>query len=68
MHLFGQCADMDAINAVARRHNLVVIEDACQSIGAEYRGRRAGSMGDYGAFSFFPSKNLGCAQAGALGP
>ena len=60
VHLFGQCADMDAVNAVAQKHNLVVIEDACQSIGAEYRGRRAGSMGDYGAFSFFPSKNLGC--------
>ena len=60
VHLFGQCADMDAIMEIANRHNLIVIEDACQSIGAEYKGRRAGSMGHYGAFSFFPSKNLGC--------
>lgn len=60
VHLFGQMADMDPIMSVAREHNLVVIEDACQAIGAEYKGRRAGSIGDYGAFSFFPSKNLGC--------
>ncbi len=67
VHLFGQCADMDAINEVAGAHKLIVIEDACQSIGAEYKGRRAGSMGDYGAFSFFPSKNLGCfGDGGAL--
>lgn len=67
VHLFGQCADMDAINAVAKENGLIVIEDACQSIGAEYKGRRAGSMGDYGAFSFFPSKNLGCfGDGGAL--
>ncbi len=60
VHLFGQCADMDRINQIAAEHKLIVIEDACQSIGSEYKGRRAGSMGDYGAFSFFPSKNLGC--------
>lgn len=60
VHLFGQCADMDKINEIAKANNLIVIEDACQSIGAEYKGRRAGSMGHYGAFSFFPSKNLGC--------
>jgi dTDP-4-amino-4,6-dideoxygalactose transaminase len=59
VHLFGQMADMDPIIEVARRHQLVVIEDAAQAIGAEYRGRRAGSIGDYGCFSFFPSKNLG---------
>ena len=60
VHLFGQCADMDPIMAIAKEHNLFVIEDACQAIGAEYKGRRAGSIGRYGAFSFFPSKNLGC--------
>ena len=60
VHLFGQCADMDPINEIAAKHNLFVIEDACQAIGAEYKGRRAGAMARYGAFSFFPSKNLGC--------
>jgi len=59
VHLYGQCADMDPILDVARRHNLVVIEDAAQAIGSEYKNRRAGSMGDYGCFSFFPTKNLG---------
>jgi len=59
IHLFGQMADMDPIMAVARRHNLPVIEDAAQAIGAEYHGRRAGSMGEMACFSFFPSKNLG---------
>lgn len=61
VHLFGQCADMDSILDIAGRRDLVVIEDAAQALGAEYRGRRAGSMGDYGCFSFFPSKNLGAA-------
>lgn len=64
VHLYGQMADMDPIMDIARRHRLVVIEDACQSIGAEYKGRRAGSMGTYGCFSFFPSKNLGGAGDG----
>lgn len=59
VHLYGQMADMDPIMAIARRHNLVVIEDAAQAIGSEYRGQRAGSIGDMGCFSFFPSKNLG---------
>ena len=59
VHLYGQCADMDAIGAIARKHDLAVIEDAAQAIGAEYKGRRAGSMGTLGCFSFFPSKNLG---------
>jgi len=59
IHLFGQCADMDPIMAIANRHGLSVIEDAAQSIGAEYKGRRAGSIGPLGGFSFFPSKNLG---------
>mgnify|MGYP005838078475 FL=1 len=66
VHLYGQCADMDAINEIACRRSLVVIEDAAQAIGAEYRGRRAGSMGKYGCFSFFPSKNLGCAGDGGM--
>jgi dTDP-4-amino-4,6-dideoxygalactose transaminase len=59
VHLYGQMADMDPIMEVAERHNLVVIEDAAQAIGSEYRGRRAGSIGHFGCFSFFPSKNLG---------
>ena len=66
VHLYGQCADMDPICEIADRHNLVVIEDAAQAIGAEYKGRRAGSMGHYGCFSFFPSKNLGGAGDGGL--
>ena len=64
--LFGQCADLDAINQIARRHNMPVIEDAAQAIGAEYQGRRAGSMVEYGCFSFFPSKNLGCGGDGGM--
>lgn len=59
VHLFGQMADMDPIMEVANRHNLIVIEDAAQAIGSEYKGRRAGSIGHMGCFSFFPSKNLG---------
>jgi dTDP-4-amino-4,6-dideoxygalactose transaminase len=59
IHLYGQVADMDPIMEIARRHNLIVIEDAAQAIGSESRGRRAGSIGDMGCFSFFPSKNLG---------
>ena len=59
VHLYGQCAEMDSILDLARKNNLTVIEDAAQAIGSEYKGRRAGSMGDYGCFSFFPTKNLG---------
>lgn len=59
VHLFGACADMDPLLEIAARHGAFVIEDAAQSIGAEYKGRRAGSIGDMGCFSFFPSKNLG---------
>ena len=59
VHLYGQPADMDPILAVARKHKLYVIEDACQAHGAEYKGRRCGSMGDIAAFSFYPGKNLG---------
>lgn len=66
VHLYGQMADMDAIMAIAHKHNLCVIEDAAQAIGSEYKGRRAGSIGHYGCFSFFPSKNLGCFGDGGI--
>ena len=66
VHIFGQCAEMDKINEIAKKHDLVVIEDAAQAIGSEYKGRRAGSLGDVGCFSFFPSKNLGCCGDGGL--
>jgi dTDP-4-amino-4,6-dideoxygalactose transaminase len=59
VHLYGQSADMDPILDIARRHGIVVIEDACQAHGAEYKGRRCGSMGEIGCFSFYPGKNLG---------
>jgi len=59
VHLYGQMADMDPIMEIANRHNLIVIEDGAQAIGSEYKGRRAGSIGHMGTFSFFPSKNLG---------
>ncbi len=59
VHLYGQCADMDPILEIAKKHNIKVIEDAAQAIGAEYKDRKSGSMGDLGCFSFFPSKNLG---------
>ena len=59
VHLFGQTADMDPIMKVAKKHNLYVIEDAAQAIGATYNGRKAGSIGTVGCLSFFPSKNLG---------
>ncbi len=66
VHLFGLPADMDAILAIARAHSLVVIEDAAQAIGARYEGRIAGTMGDFGCFSFFPSKNLGGSGDGGM--
>ena len=59
VHLFGQCADMDPILTIAREQGLPVIEDAAQAIGSRYKERKAGSMGEFGCFSFFPSKNLG---------
>ncbi|MBA7574535.1 UDP-2-acetamido-2-deoxy-3-oxo-D-glucuronate aminotransferase [subsurface metagenome] len=59
VHLFGQMADMDPIMEVAKKHNLAVIEDAAQSITSTYKGKKAGSIGTVGCFSFFPSKNLG---------
>jgi dTDP-4-amino-4,6-dideoxygalactose transaminase len=66
VHLFGACADMDALNALAASKRVFVIEDAAQSIGSEYKGRRAGSIGDIGCFSFFPSKNLGAFGDGGM--
>ena len=66
VHLYGQTADMDAVLEIAKRHHLLVIEDACQAIGAEYRGKRVASLGDYGCLSFFPSKNLGCFGDGGM--
>ena len=67
VHLYGQPADMDPILEIARRHGLVVIEDAAQAHGAEYHGRRCGSMGDIAAFSFYPGKNLGAYGEGRRG-
>jgi dTDP-4-amino-4,6-dideoxygalactose transaminase len=67
VHLYGQMADMDAIMAIAGRHGLYVVEDACQAHGAEYKGKRAGSIGHFGCFSFYPGKNLGAlGEAGAV--
>jgi dTDP-4-amino-4,6-dideoxygalactose transaminase len=66
VHLYGQCADMAPILETCKKYNLVVIEDAAQAIGAEYKGQRAGSMGDFGCFSFFPSKNLGAFGDGGI--
>jgi dTDP-4-amino-4,6-dideoxygalactose transaminase len=66
VHLYGQPADMDPILEIARRHKLVVIEDVAQAHGAEYKGRRAGGIGDIGCFSFYPTKNLGAAGEGGM--
>jgi len=67
VHLFGQPADMDPILTIAKKYRLYVIEDACQAHGAEYKGKRAGSMGDAGCFSFYPGKNLGAyGEGGAV--
>lgn len=66
IHLFGQCADMDSIIDIARKHRLKVIEDAAQAIGGRYRDRMAGALGDAGCFSFYPTKNLGCAGDGGM--
>lgn len=67
VHLYGQIADMDPILEIAKRHGIPVVEDACQAHGAEYKGRRAGTMGDLGCFSFYPGKNLGAlGEAGGV--
>jgi dTDP-4-amino-4,6-dideoxygalactose transaminase len=66
VHLYGQCADMGPVLELAKKFNLLIIEDAAQAIGSEYKGRRAGSMGHFGCFSFFPSKNLGAFGDGGI--
>lgn len=66
VHIFGQSADMDPILDIAKRHHLYVIEDACQAIGAEYKGKKCGSLGDMGVLSFYPSKNLGTYGDGGM--
>ncbi len=66
VHLYGQPADMDPILEIAKRHNLIVVEDAAQAHGAEYKGRRVGSLGDMGCFSFYPGKNLGAYGEGGM--
>lgn len=66
VHLYGQCADMDQINKIAKKHGLKVIEDAAQAAGSEYKGKRAAGMSDAGCVSFFPTKNLGAAGDGGM--
>ncbi|MFO7667997.1 MAG: DegT/DnrJ/EryC1/StrS family aminotransferase [Desulfobacterales bacterium] len=66
VHLYGQCADMDPVLEISKKFNLLIIEDAAQAIGSEYKGRRAGSLGHFGCFSFFPSKNLGAFGDGGI--
>ena len=66
VHIFGQAADMDEINVIAKKHNLLVLEDACQAIGGKYKGKKIGTLGDAACFSFFPTKNLGCAGDGGI--
>ena len=67
VHIFGQMCDMDRIMEIAEKHNIYVLEDACQAHGSEYKGKRAGSIGYVGAFSFYPGKNLGAyGEAGAI--
>lgn len=66
VHLFGQCADMDRIMAIARAHNLPVVEDAAQALSSRHGDRMAGNIGTFGCFSFFPTKNLGCLGDGGL--
>jgi len=66
VHIFGAPCDMDRINAIAKKHSLKVIEDDAQAIGCEYKGRKAGTLGDIGCFSFYPTKNLGGAGDGGM--
>ena len=66
VHIFGQCAEMEPLWRISARHKIPIIEDACQAIGSEYRGRRAGVLGTVGCFSFFPTKNLGGAGDGGM--
>jgi dTDP-4-amino-4,6-dideoxygalactose transaminase len=66
VHLYGQPCDMDKIMDIAKRYNLYVIEDCCQAVGAQYKGKKAGTFGDIGCFSFFPTKNLGAMGDGGI--
>lgn len=66
VHIFGQSADMDPINELAKKYNLKVVEDACQAVGAKYKGKMIGTLGDAACFSFFPTKNLSCAGDGGM--
>lgn len=66
VHIFGQSAKMDEINEIAKKYNLKVIEDACQAIGGKYKGKSIGTLSDVACFSFFPTKNLGCAGDGGI--
>ena len=66
VHAFGQPADMDPIMEVAERHNLAIIEDSCEAIGAEYKGRRAGTFGDAAVFAFYPNKQMTTAEGGMI--
>lgn len=66
VHIFGQPVDMDEILSLAKKYNLYIIEDACQAIGSEYKSKKIGSFGDVACFSFFPTKNLGCAGDGGM--
>lgn len=66
VHIFGQSADMDPINEIAKKHNLKVIEDACQAVGSKYKEKMIGTLGDVACFSFFPTKNLSCAGDGGM--
>ncbi len=66
VHFHGQCADMDALNRIAKKHGVKIVEDCAQAVGATYKGRKAGSLGNVGCFSFFPTKNLGCAGDGGI--
>lgn len=66
VHLYGQPCDMDPIMEIAKKHNLYVVEDCAQAIGAEYKGKKVGTFGEFGCFSFFPTKNLGCYGDGGL--
>ena len=66
VHIFGNACDMDGINAIAKKHNLYVVEDACQAFGGEYKGKKLGGLSDAGCFSFFPTKNLGGMGDGGL--
>ena len=66
VHIFGQPCNMESINNIAKKYNLKVIEDACQAIGSKYKGQMVGTLSDIGCFSFFPTKNLGCAGDGGM--